>query len=236
MQTKSSLLTGLAAILVLSVGAPAGAQVWGGTRDRDQRAWGQNDYSRQAYDNGYRRGVERGERDGRDRRAMNYRDERDYRNGDWGYNSRYGPRDYYRQAFRNGFEAGYADGYNRYARGYGAGRYGEGRAVPRYGYPDAGRYPDYGRGPDRNGRYGSPGYGYGSNIAVQNGYTDGLEKGRKDARERKSYDVLRHSWYRNGDRHYEREYGLRDLYKAAYRDGFKRGYDEAYRGSAGYRW
>src|SRR5512147_1263209 len=195
---KSTWLTGLAAVLALSVGVPAGAQVWGSPRDRDQRAWGQNDYSRQAYDNGYRRGLDRGERDGRSRRPMNFRDERDYRNGDWGYNGRYGPRDYYRQSFRSGFEAGYRTGYGRYG-GYG---YGEGRPVPRYGYPDAGRYPDYGRYPDRDGRYGGYGsYGYG-NIAFQNGYSDGLEKGQKDWRNRKSYDILRHDWYRDGDHHY----------------------------------
>ena len=93
--------------MMLSVGAPVGAQVWAepGTHDRDDdrgRYGRANDYQRQAYDNGYRRGMDRGERDGRDGRAMNYRDEKDYRNGDWGYNARYGSRDYYRQSFRSG--------------------------------------------------------------------------------------------------------------------------------------
>src|SRR5512147_1187144 len=167
---KSTWLTGLAAVLALSVGVPAGAQVWGSPRDRDQRAWGQNDYSRQAYDNGYRRGLDRGERDGRSRRPMNFRDERDYRNGDWGYNGRYGSRDYYRQAFRSGFEAGYYAGYNRYNRS----GYGNGRAVPRppvYGNNDPYGYPS-------NGGYGYPtnrgyGYGYAGDIGYQNGYRDG---------------------------------------------------------------
>lgn len=220
MLSKSAFLTGLATVLALSVGAPAGAQVWDTRdRDRDQRAYGQDDHSRPAYDNGYRRGMDRGERDGRSRRPMNYRDEREYRDGDWGYNGRYGPRDYYRQSFRRGFEAGYRAGYTRYGGGYN-----EGRAVPRYGYPDTGRYPDNGRYPNRDGRYG------GNTIAFQNGYNDGIEKGQKDWRSRKSPDILRHDWYRDGDHHYKREYGPRELYRNAYRDGFKQGYDSAYRG------
>lgn len=217
MLTKSSWLTGLAAVFLLSVGVPAGAQVgaWGGDRGRGHY----DDSSRQAYDNGYRRGAERGERDGRSGRAMNFRDERDYREGDWGYNGRYGSREFYRRTFREGFEAGYYEGYRRYGRG---------RAVPRYGYPDGRRSPDYGRYPDRDGRYGGYGYGYGHSLAFDNGYRDGLEKGRKDWRSRKSHDLLRHDWYRDGDRHYKREYGPRDQYKDAYRDGFRRGYDEAF--------
>ncbi len=223
MNTKPVLFAGLAAVLVLGLGAPASAQVWGG-RDRDDRAYRQDDYSRQAYDNGYRRGMDRGERDGRSHRTMNYRDDRDYRNGDWGYNDRYGPRDYYRDSFRRGFEAGYRAGYSRY---YGGGY--DGRAVPGYGYPD--RYPN-------DGRYGTYGgynrYGYAGNIGYRNGYNDGIEKGREDTRKHRSYDILRHGWYRGGDRHYEREYGPKDLYRNAYREGFKQGYDAAYRG--GYRW
>jgi hypothetical protein len=218
MLNKPSFLAACVAVVMLAGCGPIRAQVWDRPGDRDRR-WGQNDYSRQAYDNGYRRGSERGERDGRDGRPMNYRGERDYRSGDWGYNDRYGRRDDYRDAFRRGFEAGYSAGYNRF------GRVG-GRAVPRdgYGYPDDRRYPAPG---DR--RYGS-GSGYAGDIAFRNGYEDGLEKGQKDGRGRKGYDVLRHDWYRDGDHHYKREYGPRDLYRDAYRSGFKQGYDQAYGG------
>src|SRR5512146_3242701 len=163
MVSKSTLLGGIAAVLMLAVGAPASAQVWGGDRDhdrdRDGGYYGQDQYQRQAYDNGYRRGMDRGERDGRDGRAMNFRDERDYRNGDWGYNGRYGSRDYYRQSFRSGFEAGYYAGYNRYNRG-GYGAYG-GRAVPR-GPVYGNNYP--------NGYPSNRGYGYAGDIGYQNGY------------------------------------------------------------------
>ncbi len=228
MLSRSTLLGGFAAVLLLAVGcAPVHAQVWGGDRDHDRdrdgdRGYYSQDYQRQAYDNGYRRGMDRGERDGRDGRAMNFRDERDYRNGDWGYNDRYGSRDYYRQAFRQGFEAGYYAGYNRYNRG-GYGTYG-GRAVPRGPVYGGTNYP---YGYPSNGGYG---YGYAGDIGYQNGYRDGLEKGQKDWRDRKSYDLLRQDWYRDGDRHYKKEYGPKDDYRNAYRAGFQRGYDESFRG------
>jgi hypothetical protein len=225
MLSRSSLFGGIAGLVMLVVGcAPVHAQVWGGDRDRDRdrdRGYYGQEYQRQAYDNGYRRGMDRGERDGRDGRAMNFRDEKDYRNGDWGYNDRYGSRDYYRQAFRSGFEAGYYAGYNRYNRGAYGGDGTYGRAVPRgsvYGNPYPNGYPSNGR------------YGYAGDIGYQNGYRDGLDKGQKDWHDRKSYDVRRHDWYRDGDRHYKKEYGYKEDYRNAYRAGFQRGYDEAFRG------
>jgi hypothetical protein len=77
--------------------------------------------------------------------------------------------------------------------------------------------------PNSNGRYGN------NSVPFDNGYRDGLEKGREDARDRDSYDPVRHSWYRSGDRGYNSRYGTRDSYKLTYRDGFEAGYDEAYR-------
>ena len=77
--------------------------------------------------------------------------------------------------------------------------------------------------PNTTGRYGN------NSVPFDNGYRDGLEKGREDARDRDSYDPVRHSWYRSGDRGYNSRYGTRDSYKLTYRDGFEAGYDEAYR-------
>jgi hypothetical protein len=85
--------------------------------------------------------------------------------------------------------------------------------------------------------YGSyPGdRGYGSNsVAVQNGERDGYEKGREDARDNDSYDPVRHSWYRSGDRGYNNRYGTRDDYKLVYREGFESGYERGYREVKGY--
>jgi len=103
-----------------------------------------------------------------------------------------------------------------------------------YGYRDrANNYP-YGNNNDRYGypNRGSNRYGYNS-PAYDNGYRDGLEKGREDAQDRDSYDPVRHSWYRSGNRGYNSRYGTKDQYKLAYRDGFEAGYDQAYRSSRG---
>lgn len=96
----------------------------------------------------------------------------------------------------------------------------------RYGNtsPYGNRYPGNNRG----------GYGYNSQ-AYDNGYRDGLEKGREDARDGDSYDPVRHSRYRSGDHGYNSRYGTREQYRLAYRDGFEAGYDQAYRQNGGYR-
>src|SRR6266542_1815144 len=72
-------------------------------------------FEQRAYDNGYRAGVDNGQRDARDRRDFRvdrdrlYRDA-DNRSGDW--NDREG----YRRFFRDGYRAGYTEGYNRVAQ------------------------------------------------------------------------------------------------------------------------
>jgi hypothetical protein len=97
-----------------------------------------------------------------------------------------------------------------------------GRAVPRsFPYPD--RYPSGGRYPNTRGTYRY------ANVAFDNGYNDGLDKGREDARDRDSYDPNRHSRYRSADRGYEGRYGSKDQYRDVYRDGFLAGYNDAYR-------
>jgi hypothetical protein len=113
-------------------------------------------------------------------------------------------------------------------------------------YDRGGNYP-YGNdryGNDRygNGRYdnrypnsGSNRNGYNS-AAYDNGYRDGLEKGREDAQDRDSFDPVRHSWYRSGTRGYNSRYGTKDDYKLVYRDGFEAGYSQAYRQGGGNRY
>ena len=100
------------------------------------------------------------------------------------------------------------------------------RAIPRvnqyqHRYPQ-GRYPSNSRG---DYRYQS--------VAFDNGYNDGLDKGREDARDRDSYDPDRHSRYRSADRGYESRYGSKDAYRQIYRDGFEAGYNDAYRRNGG---
>ena len=119
---------------------------------------------------------------------------------------------------------------------YGDDRYYDGRSGN--GRYDNGRYEDRGsngvtdrvrdilRGRDSN-RY--PDARSGSNrAAFDNGYRDGLEKGREDAGDNDSFDPVRHSRYRSADRGYNSRYGSKDQYKLVYRDGFEAGYEQGY--------
>jgi flagellar biosynthesis/type III secretory pathway protein FliH len=173
---------------------------------------------RVAYDNGYREGVREGERDGRRRAAFNYQDQRTWQRADKGYHRSLGDWPRYQQVFRTGFAAGYSDAYRRFAPNYGYGGYGNG------GYGPGGVYPN------TRGGYGYPSpRGSGYSPAYANGVNDGYEKGREDARDRDSYDLLRHKWYRSGDHDYKSSYGPRQQYENLYRQGFKEGYDRGYR-------
>jgi hypothetical protein len=228
---KRFLLVPAFGVLVLASSAPASAQSgWPDYSRPSYRYEPRQPYyqpGRVAYDNGYREGIREGEKDGRRRDAFNFRDEGAWRDADKGYRRTYGDRGRYGQLFRDGFEAGYADGYRRHGAypGYGNGRYGNGRAVPRR--PPA-SYPTY---PNRApGAYGYPGNrGFAYNAAYANGLKDGYEKGREDGRDRDRYDPARHKWYREGDRDYEREYGSREQYARVYRQAFSDGYDRGYR-------
>jgi hypothetical protein len=204
----------LSAGLLIAASACASGGYYGG-----QRTYSRS-YERLAYQNGFDRGVRNGERDARDRRDFSYSRDREYRDADWGFRRGEIDRDDYRRAFRRGFEDGYSEGFNRAARAYG---------------------PNYPRYPGANAPYGYPrqgpavpraGYGYGS-IATQNGYRDGLEAGRNDARDRQHYDPIRPKRYREGDHDYDSRYGSRDDYKREYRAAFQQGYEAGYRE---YRW
>ena len=127
-------------------------------------------------------------------------------------------------------------GYNDRYGGYNNDRYGNGTYDRDYPYGDD-RVENRGRNRtwseavrDRieGARRGGTGY---NSVPFDNGYRDGLDKGREDARDRDSFDPVRHSWYRSGNRGYNDRYGTRDQYKLAYRDGFEAGYRDGYRTS-----
>jgi len=88
--------------------------------------------------------------------------------------------------------------------------------------PRVGRFPFPDRNPNRRGG------GY-SSVPFDNGYKDGYDKGREDARDNDSYDPVRHSRYRSADHGYDRRYGSKDDYRRVYRDGFEAGYGDSYR-------
>jgi hypothetical protein len=159
--------------------------------------------NRDAYDRGYREGVQRGEHDGRDGRDFGYDRDDLYRSGDRGYNRSWGNRDTYRSEFRQGFAAGYRSGYER------------NRATIRDGRDNNRNRPRVPRG------YQEP--------ASARGYSDGYERGLDDGHDRDRYDPVRHGDYRKGDEGYYREYGSKDAYKNNYRAGFRQGYEDGYR-------
>ena len=168
------------------------------------------DAQRGAFENGYRDGLKRGEQAARDRRAVDVQRERDYRDGENGYNRSFGDRHRYRDNYRGGFTQGYREGYDR--RGANTdGNYGNGTSG---GY----------------GRESTRGYGRSTSYgARQNGASDGYEKGLEDVNDRKYPDATRHKWYRNGDHDYDNRYGSKDTYRSEYRRGFDEGYDRAFR-------
>jgi flagellar biosynthesis/type III secretory pathway protein FliH len=186
------------------------------------------DARRAAYDTGYREGLKEGEKDGKHRDVFDYRDEKAWQRADKGFRRDLGSLERYQQSFRSGFTEGYNDAYQRYAprnAHYGNGRY-DTRPGPVYA---PGRSTTYPRSYPGGGYPGSSGGAY--NPAFQNGSNDGYDKGVEDARKNRSFDPLRHEWYRDGERHYESRYGSRDQYKDIYRDGFRSGYERGYRAS-----
>ena len=234
-------------VVGLALAAPASAQLTG-RNDLNRASYANearqpyNESRRVAYDNGYREGIKEGERDARRRDVFNYQDERTWQRADKGYHRSVGDWQRYQQTFRTGYAAGYSDSYRRFAPDYGY--RGNGGIYPNtgggYGYPSQGGYGSPGQGgygypgqggygyPGQGG-YGYPGQGGYYSPAFANGTNDGYEKGREDARDRDSYDPLRHKWYREGDHDYKSSYGPRQQYENVYRQGFKEGYDRGYR-------
>ncbi len=177
------------------------------------------DVQRRAYDNGYREGLEEGEKDARRGNPYEMTRHDEYRDADEGYHRSDGDRDMYRQAFRQGFQSGYDEAFRRNAR------YDD--RYPRSTYPTYPAYPgpSYPSTPYPGGvavpRYSSP--------AAQVGYRDGYEVGRNDGRDRESFDPIRSKRYRDGDNGYDRGYGPKEQYQRDYRSAFQQGYEQGYR-------
>src|SRR6266404_2951752 len=94
---------------------------------------------------------------------------------------------------------------------------------------------------NNNGRYGNNGgygnyggYGNASQIALSQGYQDGLYTGSSDAQRGQNYSPQRSHFYRNGRGNSGGYYGNSYQYQQAYRNGFLRGYDEGFQRNGGY--
>jgi hypothetical protein len=226
--------------LIAASALALGAFVFAGTADAQSSDWldgGRSAYSpevrqsyydsrRAAYDTGFREGVKEGEKDGRKGDVFEFHDEKAYQHADKGFHREYGSLERYRQSFRTGFSAGYAEAYERFAPRYGS----SGRILnDRRGTPGWSRGPSGVFNPNTRPGVGYPGSAGYYSPAYDNGANDGYEKGLEDARKHRSFDPLRHDWYRSGDRHYESRYGSKEQYKDLYREAFRSGYERGYR-------
>jgi Ni/Co efflux regulator RcnB len=101
------------------------------------------------------------------------------------------------------------------------------------------RRDDYGRNDqyDRNrrgrnwDRYG----GYGGSFqlrqtALNAGYNNGMQEGRKDRRSGDRFDYRDEGDFRKATEDYSSRLGDRELYKRYFREGFANGYEDGYRG------
>jgi hypothetical protein len=71
--------------------------------------------------------------------------------------------------------------------------------------------------------------------AYDNGYREGSDQGRKDARDRRDFSFERHGDYRDADDGYRRSDGNKDSYRQFFREGFRAGYSQAFNQTAAYR-
>jgi hypothetical protein len=114
-----------AAALTLAVAATTSAcatgYAYGQGPYRDRGRYDRSGYyrevERRAFDNGFREGIRRGERDGRSNRRYEPTRHSEWRDADDGFRREYGDHNLYRRNFRSGFESGYSQGYRQYARG-----------------------------------------------------------------------------------------------------------------------
>jgi|SRR5262245_6253394 len=90
----------------------------------------------------------------------------------------------------------------------------------------------YGQTYPRGGVYG--GYRDFDRRAYDNGYREGLDEGRNDARHNRQFSYDRHNEYRDADDGYHRRDGDREFYRRSYRRGFEVGYREAFERNARY--
>jgi flagellar biosynthesis/type III secretory pathway protein FliH len=97
-------------------------------------------------------------------------------------------------------------------------------------------HADQGRGRGLENKAGAQssktGKGRSSRIldpATVNGYDEGFDRGRSDARDGDRYDPVRHRDYRDADRGYLDAYGSMEGYRTNFRTGFRQGYEDGYR-------
>jgi hypothetical protein len=164
----------------------------------------------------------------------NARDTEEYRQDSVGFLPWMGYQNDYRDRYRRGYEDGFKDAQSGRARRFSRDdieRVLGGNLKEVYG---SGRdYDDDRWGRDRDNRDGRNDRQDIYRIAQQNGYQDGLRSGQQDRRYNRRSDYRGTDEYRNAVNGYRREFGDRNVYQQAYRDSFRRGYEEGYRSTTG---
>ena len=161
---------------------------------------------------GYRDGYEKGRHEGRENDPNDYQDP-NWRQATRGYERWMGPVEVFQTAYREGYRNGFQAGFRSLNRGWG----------------DRDRDDD-------NGVYNRGGYingqsyeGYGGNLGYRIGYQDGINQAREDASKNKAFNANPRGKYDDRDHGYHREYGDKSNYKARYSDGYRAGYESAFR-------
>jgi hypothetical protein len=94
---------------------------------------------------------------------------------------------------------------------------------------------DYGRGSDRDNDDYRRDSGQADQYGYQNGYNDGVGKGRHEGREHDPNDYQTPDW-RKASHGYQRWMGSQGAYQHAYREGYSNGFRAGYEETAGGRY
>jgi hypothetical protein len=186
---------------------------WGGSYDLRQTA----------LNAGFNEGSKEGAQDRAYNRRSNFNSFRAYQSATKDYNSRYGDRALYQRYFRLAFESGYNTEL--------------GIPNDRGGWNNNNnRYPDN-RGIQRNRRgrnwdqYGQFGGSYQlRQTALNAGYNNGREQGRKDRDRNRAANYRTYKEYREATEDYSSRLGNRELYRRYFREGYDNGYLDGYEG------
>ena len=103
----------------------------------------------------------------------------------------------------------------------------------RRGNDNYGRNDQYDR--NRRGRNWDRYGGYGGSFqlrqtALNAGYNNGIQEGRKDRRRGDRFDYRDEGDFQRATEDYSSRFGDRELYKRYFREGFANGYEDGYRG------
>jgi hypothetical protein len=93
---------------------------------------------------------------------------------------------------------------------------------------EARRYGGYGNNGYGNDRYG--GYSDARQTALNAGYNNGIEEGRKDRSRGERYEFRDEGDYQKATEDYNSRFGDREMYRRYFRQGFENGYRAGYNG------